>query len=162
MTEKITHEQFIDALVLSQTPVKVAANWLRELGYYVRMPEMKIAPTRENNFKYRDSGDLWLSINGVQMRVEVKHRKNLNFTCCEDYPFETIFIDEQYTIQKPGKLWAYMILNKDMTYAAVVLSETSRHWVVEEKEDPRQDRPCKFCVCPKSKALFLKVLGPYV
>ena len=121
------HKKFLKNLDESQAAVWKVARWLNSKGYSVTVNVAPRAPSREVWKKYSDQGDL-----EVAMRVEVKHLGSY-FTCADDYPFQDGMIlcpcrVYDNSIPKP---YAFIYLNKPMTYAAIVLGSSHQHWFVK-------------------------------
>lgn len=125
--------------------VDAVGRLLVRAGYSVFRPQSQLRPTAEVRRLYADCGDLI-----VRKRVEVKHRK-IDFTCEDEFPFSTVFIDECYHVDRfnPNTLDAYYIVNAKLTHAAVIRAFTRKWWKVESNRDPAQDRVCDFYAMPK-------------
>jgi hypothetical protein len=81
----------------------------------------------------------------------------MQFSSAEDYPYNTIFIDETYKIKKDT--FMYVIVSSDGIHAALIDRSTRAHWVKEEIFDKKQDRKCVNAACPKELARFVKLRG---
>ena len=136
--------EFLKRLSESTTGVMRVASYLAKRSYNVRITPMPIWPTKaERQANWQDGGDI-----EIVKRVEVKHR-GISFTCSDDYPFETVFIDEVYKVDKAlSQIEFWVVLNDLMTHVAIIRPSTRRHWVVEEKRDPFRDRICQWYSCP--------------
>jgi len=135
-------ETFYDRLAVSYVRVNKFASSLYKRGINILLPPVT------DTF---DDGDLF-----VTLRVEHKVR-SLQFTCREDYPYDTIFIDEVYKIDNKFDLpLCYVIENTDGTCCAVIYGFTKPHWKKETKFDKIQNRVCDFYVVSKSQARFCK------
>jgi hypothetical protein len=137
--------EFIGDLNASRRAVNEFANKLREQGVHAWLPPERTRPDASVRSQYADAGDLM-----VQGRVEHKVRGNLHFTCKEDYPYQTVFIDEAYKVDAKAEtpVLAYVIENATRTVAAVVYGWTREHWVIEEVFDRKQNRTCRNYAAP--------------
>lgn len=145
--------QFVANLTRSRSAVNKFAAMLRRHGVFVWMPPEEVCPNAETRHEYADDGDLM-----VQLRVEHKVRTNIAFTCREDYPYDTVIVDEKYKedAKQNRRPFVYVIENRDGTCAAVVHWSTRPFWTVETRQDPNEDRPCEFYVVHKSRVRFCK------
>jgi hypothetical protein len=137
--------QFLGDLNASRRAVNEFADKLRETGLQAWLPPERTRPDAAVREQYADAGDLM-----VQGRVEHKVRHNLNFTCREDYPYQTVIIDEAYKVdaKDASPVLAYVIENASRTVAAVVYGWTRDHWQIEEVYDPKQGRRCRNYTVP--------------
>ena len=129
------HSKFLSHLEDSKLGVIRVASWLNDLGYSVSIPPVQKAESHAEWKKYADGGDLFLS-----QRVEVK-RLSCDFSSSEDWPFKNDFIvcaKHSFDNSNP-KPYAYVILNNEMTYAAIVNSSSSKRWEVKVRKDSRYD-----------------------
>lgn len=148
------NKAFTDDFFNSFGSVFAVGAYLQRKGFNVVVPVPEIRPDESERMKYADNGDLLIT-----MPVQVKHR-SLQFTCANDYPFPTIFIDENYKIEKGRKdLFMYVIVARDGNHAAVIRRETRRYWVQKTIYDKRQKRNCTNQACPKEWATFIKLNG---
>ena len=99
--------------------------------------------------KYMDDGDLLIT-----MPLQVKQR-SIDFSCHDDYPYDTIFIDEKYKVKKDT--FAYFIVSASGGCAAVIGRETRSHWTTETIYDKHQSRECTNLACPKHLAKFVRI-----
>jgi len=153
-------DEFKAALQESQPAVQVAYRWLLSKGYSATVPPTVERPDFETRMSYQDKGDIILHKDGKDLRVEVKGR-DLHFTSAEDFPYPTIFIDEDYKVDDPKKpietLSAYIILNADLTYAAIIRAATRDRWTLEEHWDPtNQDYRTNYVIA-RRYAVYVKM-----
>jgi|LakMenE18May11ns_1017448.scaffolds.fasta_scaffold9652694_2 hypothetical protein len=143
---------FLDSLAASRRDVSSFAEKIRRRGITVNIPQEVTRPDSSLRMLYADSGDMT-----VEMRVEHKVR-GINFTCREDYPFDTVIVDEKYKVDsKSGiPLGMYIIENKSKTHSAVVYGWTQNKWKTQKIYDARQKRECVNYVVPKSMVRFCK------
>lgn len=128
-----THERFLSFLDASEDCRWKIAKWLSLNGYTVRVPPLMKSPTHADWKRHSDSGDL-----EITRRVEVK-QLSASFTCREDWPFRDKFIvcnKHSFDAAVP-KPYGYIIVNREGTHAAIVLSDTSHRWGCEQKRDSR-------------------------
>jgi hypothetical protein len=145
-----TDAEFITALHQSQDAVDKVAGFLKGRGAEVSVPELKVRPDFTQRFAYQDDGDIHIT-----QRVEVK-RKQLDFTCADDFPFATVMTDAAYKINSIpwGHLHSYFVLNRAMTHAALVLNHTRPQWVEETVYDSKERERRTYLACPKELAHF--------
>ena len=144
-------KQFLGDLSASRRAVNEFADKLRECGLQAWLPPERTRPDASVRDQYADAGDLML-----QGRVEHKVRTNLNFTSKEDYPYQTVFIDEAYKVDAKADtpVLAYVIENATRTVAAVVYGWTRDHWQIEEVFDSKQGRCCRNYTVPLKYVRF--------
>ena len=145
-----TDAEFLAALSDSQAAVDTVAAFLAKHGATVAVQPVKVRPTFEQRFEYQDSGDIHIT-----QRIEVK-QKQTDFTCSDDFPFETIITDAVYKVDTIpwGQLHSYVIVNRDMTHAALVPSQTRKHWTPMRVWDSKEREHRSYYTCPKSLATF--------
>ena len=110
-------QQFIRDLSTSRIAVNEFASRLRDKGWQIWLPPESVRPDATVRREYGDTGDIM-----VQGRVEHKVRTNLHFTCRDDYPYDTVIVDEVYKEDSKADdpVLAYIIENASRTHAAVV------------------------------------------
>ena len=145
--------QFLGDLTQSRRAVNRFAAMLRRLGVSAWMPPEEVRPDESVRHQYADDGDLM-----VQMRVEHKVRTNLTFTCRDDYPYQTVIVDEKYKedAKSNRRPFLYVIENKAGSCVAVVHWSTRPFWKIEVRPDPIQKRSCEFYTVDKSRVRFCK------
>jgi hypothetical protein len=143
---------FLASLSASRRDVNAFAEKMRSRGITVVLPEESTRPDASQRMLYADRGDMT-----VEMRVEHKVR-GIDFTCREDYPYETVIVDEKYKVDlKAGiPLAMYVIENRSRTHAAVVYGWTKNRWTTESIYDAKQRRGCVNYVVHKSLVRFCK------
>lgn len=122
-------ERFRAFVIASWDRVFKAARYFHSRGgLAVRIGPLMIRPENGRVEDYGDDHDLAIQSKGSDKwwRIEVKGRE-LNFTCADDYPFQTIFLDrsKKADVAEPH---AYFILNKAMTHAAIIKTSTKAQW----------------------------------
>ena len=142
---------FVEDWNKSHIYVWAVGQWLRGRGYDVSIKPSVLRPDAASRHKFFDDGDL-----AITQRIEVKHRPSLTFTCAQDYPYPTVFLDETYKIDRhpPQSLFAYIILNAEGSACCVILSGTRSHWVKETIFDKVQNRECENYACPVDRCKF--------
>ena len=140
---------FVEDLRESQQYVWQAAQWLSQKGYNVTVRKTNVRPSAEQMREYADSGDI-----EIIQRVEVKRRK-LAFTCREDYPYKTVFVDVAHTFDNAiCKPYAYIVINESATHCLIVKGETSKQWIKSTKLDRAKNRERMFYECPLELCQF--------
>lgn len=143
---------FLSDLAKSRRAVNEFAALLRSQGITAWLPPEQTRPDASTRRAYSDTGDLM-----IQFRVEHKWRPDLSFTCREDYPFKTVFIDEVYNFDQKavnGPPLVYVIENAERTRAAVVAGYTKPYWKIERRFDSKQQRQCEWYAVDKSRVRF--------
>jgi len=83
--------------------------------------------------EYADQGDL-----EICLTVEVKHLASNQFTCKEDYPYDQAIICAVHSYNhKHPRPFAYILVNAEITHAAIVYSSTSEVWQTKTIHDSR-------------------------
>ena len=146
-------DQFIESLHQSKEFVQKAAEWLAGQGFEIFVRPTVVRPDWDSRHEFADNGDL-----EIRMRIEVKHR-DLDFTCREDYPFDTVIVDEVFKVDRIPKnhLYGYVILNQACTHAGLIGGKTRPTWTTFEKYDNRISENRSFYVCPKEKVNFCRI-----
>lgn len=143
------NKEFTEDFFNSFGAVFVVGAYLKRLGFNVTVPVPEIRPDVSERMKYMDEGDLLVS-----MPVQIKER-SISFTCQDDYPYDTIFIDEQYKVKKDT--FMYVIVSSDNAHAAIIKRGTRAKWVTQTIYDQKQGRECTNRCCPKELAVFVKL-----
>lgn len=118
---------------------------------------------------FDDDGDMRASVH-----IGCKRRR-LAFTGREDYPFPTVFVDEEYKLipdhmdredyyalpvqERLARIkWfhSYWIASSDMNHVALIVPATKRHWILEKVYSPKDRRDAFNWACPVSKVIFGK------
>jgi hypothetical protein len=135
---------FISDLRASQESVRVVASWLASRGYETSVREIRERPSVAEMADYGDGGDI-----EIVQRIEVKQRKTLTFTDKEDFPYPSLIVDACHCFDRASpKPYAYFILNREMTVAFLVMSDTSKQWKRVTKLDRFKNRNRDFYECP--------------
>lgn len=148
-----TEEQFAGALLLSQGCVAAVASWMQRHKCDVMIRPTTIRPDFDSRNEFADCGDI-----EIRQRVEVKQR-SIEFTCVNDYPYDTVIVDERFKVDRieKARLWGYLIVSKSGTYVCCIKSDTKQHWEIKEKFDQKDSQRREFYVCPKSLCTFHKM-----
>jgi hypothetical protein len=102
--------------------------------------------------QFMDSGDLC-----VQAIIQVKRRK-LHFTSAEDYPYPTVYLDEDYKVKRViSKCLGWAVVNASMTHLAFIKSSSFHLWTTEIRYDKHARRECTTRACPKELAGFFPI-----
>lgn len=152
---ELNHQDILANVERSKGGVRMVADWLNTKGYTVSVPPMNVTQSAyKDRMKFVDSGDLF-----IHQRIEVKVR-DLDFTTHLDYPFKDgIYVCAQHSFDNAEpKPYAYILLNRAMTHAAIVMSTTRSKWQVREVRDSRyRDFVQPTFVCPLSEVHFVKL-----
>ena len=131
-------DRFNAHLTESRSSVNLFAAHMFKQGYKTEQPEERGTPNYDDRMAYRDDGDLFTRIKGKRVRIEVKARGNIEFTCAADYPYPTIMVCAAHSWEMADpKPWLYVILNRSRTVAAYIRGDTQPEWWVETKQDKR-------------------------
>lgn len=92
--------------------------------------------------------------------IEVKW-KDLDFTCAEDYPYDTVFLDRGCKADAVAP-YCYFVCNKALTVAAVAYWKATReHWIGPNKYfDSRKGYEFSTYECPKHLVKFESLVVP--
>ncbi len=153
----IERNQFKRDLETSNQAATVVAQWFIGRGVGARVNPMRIAPNHASRREYTDDGD----ISSPRGRIEVKHWPNIAFTGHTDCPYEWVFVDEVYQIDRPHTqpLWGYVIVNADMTVGAFIGAKTREHWRKRRHMDSRYGVELEWYACPKQYVEFRGLNG---
>jgi hypothetical protein len=150
---------FVADFKASHQWVVLVGDWLRRLGYEVRIPDQNLRPTAALRHLYSDDGDLFVTTKGITKAVEVKHR-SIDFTSAFDYPFPTIIVNEAHllTDERLAKIFGYVIVNDPGTHVAVVRPHTRPFWIASPPTwIAAQQRWETFLACPLYFASYYRL-----
>lgn len=149
-----TDDEFKDALAKSHESVALVLTFLLGKGGHVEVKPSTVRPDFESRMEYMDDGDI-----EIRQRIEVKHKKSLDFTCWKDYPYDTVIVDEQYKVDKlkPLDLWGYVMLNKASTHVVVAFGNTMNLWGLLKVWDKPDKQYRTYYVCRKNLCYFCKI-----
>jgi hypothetical protein len=135
---------FLDDLRESREAVSVVARWLSGKGYPVVIRPTFERPDSSQMSEYADDGDL-----EIIQTIEVKRRKTMTFSSKADFPYPTLIVDtcSAYDRKRP-KPYAYVILNREMDTAFVVMGSDAGRWSRVTKRDRLKSRERAFYECP--------------
>lgn len=128
------HQRFLEHLRESVSGVFFAARWLHSLGYDVTVKSSTEASSHSEWKQHADGGDIFIT-----QRIEVKKLGRV-FTE-NSWPFGSNFIvcaKHAFDSAKP-KPYAYIYLSSDERCVAVLKSDTSSRWRVDQRKDSRYD-----------------------
>jgi len=141
---------FAADLAASGDAVWHVAKWLQDRGHHVIVRAVRVRPTPEAALEYSDAGDL-----EILQRVEVA-RRGFEFTNAADYPFETVFVDNAHSFDGANpKPFAYVLLNRSMTHAAIVDGRTCKHW--RKTSVSSKGLPRTLYECPLELVTFTRI-----
>lgn len=118
-----------------------AIRWLNFEGYTVIAPPVQCRPDIKKRAAFSDKGDLFI-LKGCEIK-----RRSLEFTCREDFPYPTIFIDIANNFdKKTPKPETYLIFCQDMSHAVFVdVRATRDQWTKTTKWDRGRNRTLYEC-----------------
>jgi len=135
---------------------KVAQYIWREKCLTVTIPAMELAPNVSNALNYIDQGDIICHVpNGKDYVIEVKGNTH-DFTSAEDYKYKRIIINE---VGKAHRInaFAYFVVNRNLTHACIVKSDTMDQWEVDDVYDKYLKTSAKTYFAPISVGEFIKL-----
>lgn len=122
---------FRSELLASEKLRVLVAEKLTDAGFSVEMPPMEWRESIKDAHKFKDQQDL--IVEGYV--IEVKSRR-LNFTCPEDYPYSTAFVETVRSWDQKSVKPAAVILVSTITKDCVVIGRQSeKHWSAEQRFD---------------------------
>ena len=143
---------FVEDLRRSAAAVWRVAQWLHARGNNVTIRPLRVREDIRQMSDYADTGDL-----EIIQRVEVKHR-DLDFNDKESFraKFATMIVDVAHTWdQARPKPYAYVVVNRAETVAAIVMGHTFPRWQRVKRWDKKKNREREFYVCPVDEILFV-------
>jgi len=135
---------------------KVAEYIWREKGLGVTIPSMELAPSIHQSADYVDKGDIIChTARGNEFIIEVKG-VSTEFTCAEDFPFKTMIVNE---VVKADRIdaFAYFIVNKALTHAFVLKTDTKDQWGIKDVHDKRRGDTEEMYYCELSCGEFVEL-----
>ena len=132
-TRQKNFDRYKEHLAQSSEGVQKVGKWLREKGYEVQIPELRIAPSLAKYDDFVDDGDIFLNV-----KVEVK-RRSFHFTCAKDFPYKegSIVCAKKRFDKCFPQPFAIIHLNKKMTHCAIIMKNTKKHWIEKMIKDGR-------------------------
>ena len=120
-------------------------------GFGVRVPPMATRPDVSVRRGYRDHRDLIVECDSGQLaEIEVKSR-NLNFTSCEDFPYEDLFVDVKSTIDEKGPPLAFICVSQKTLGMVVIPGSSLEYWGTKTSFDRVRKIEQTWYVCPKKR-----------
>jgi hypothetical protein len=152
------HDRFLQRLRASM-PAVFAVAWMQHAkGHDIEIPALRCAPRPEDIPDYRDTGDLFVTINGKRHRIEVKWL-GVNFTGAADWPFREVFVDSVSSVERAnGEVSAYVSASRDLTHMAIIKQETGIDWYPVETLNRVTGNVERFYACPISAVIFKPLL----
>jgi hypothetical protein len=141
--QQYVESSFRDVITESNKAVEKVAAWLRRKYPDARPGDVAYADV------YESGGDVWLTKDGIECRVEVKWIST-PFTQLIDWPFHDVIVDSVKCYDAPNDrpLLAYIFCNPSLNGCGVILPETKDHWRTRvAKNHPRHKRDIKYYVC---------------
>lgn len=149
-------QRFKSAVKRSRKEVLKVESYFLKLGCSTRLPDVKIRDKFDDRAGFGDDADLFvLGILGDSIGVEVKGR-TLNFTSCNDFPYQTIFVDRVVKADM-STVKCYISLNSAGTHMAVVMADTKNKWVKSTRYDNVKGHNLTVYECPKHLIKFIKL-----
>ncbi len=126
-------KKFQSHLQESRGPVWRVAESLFEQGFSPTVNYSQTLPEGAPWKLYVDNGDIT-----IDLKIEVKHRKKISWTCLEDFPYESLFVCAKASYQRAfPKPYAYIYLDDDMSHCAIVYNGTHPEWDEIQVPDER-------------------------
>jgi len=154
-----TYDAFTDRLNKSRPAMFRVAEWIHRKGRSVYIPAIIAAPKGSDWKDYVDDGDLFVDddVKG-RLKVEVKH-VNIDFTGPKNWPYPSVIVSGKGTIERNmGTVETYIIVNKQMTHAMIVLGETTKHWYIKRMFAKNTQKEEDFYLCPMEHVIFTKIV----
>lgn len=140
---------------------------IQKCNPYVEQPPKFSKVVHGRVVGFTDQGDIT-----AQTLISCKRRR-VEFTGQQDYPYPTVFVDEEYKLipdhiphdvyyampltEKLASLkWfhSYWIGSADMRHVALIIPASKPYWTLEERFSPQDNRNTMTWACPKGKAIF--------
>jgi|OpeIllAssembly_1097287.scaffolds.fasta_scaffold00492_8 hypothetical protein len=133
-------ELFRKELAEGQKYERIVAGWLAEEGISVKVPPQKCRPHVRERHHYGGGKQCDIILVDLDEVLEVKSR-NEEFTCVEDFPYPTIFVDTVWAWErKPKKPLAVVVVSQLTERGRFVIPRfTSERWVKVAKHDTVRD-----------------------
>ncbi len=131
-----SEEIFISELRKGHSYQLVVAKHLRDRGFNVECGELKIRGDVSKINQFTDDGDIKINLTKRRIIVEVKSR-NVLFNDCNDFPYDTIFVDRVNTWKrkKKDKPHAIIIISQINNNMFVIPVSGESKWIVETRYD---------------------------
>jgi hypothetical protein len=132
---------YTNKLRRSNEAVWAVAQYLHSFQYTITVPALHIAGSPEEYANYIDEGDIIVhredqSFNDI---IEVKHQ-SWEWTSHQDIPWQQIIVCAKKSfdrhLQKPS---AYFLVNKQISHALVIPTNTCGEWTVKDIHDKQKD-----------------------
>jgi len=121
----------------SSSAVWAVAKYIHSLDISVTVNKTEVAPSKEEYYDYVDDGDIIAHTSSGDKIIEVKN-VSLEFESHEDFIYDTFIVCAKRAFDRhETKPYAYFLVNKNMTHAMIVKSETKDSWQVKELKDHR-------------------------
>jgi len=157
-TAAVEEKRFRATLTRSWQAAWKVAQYIHSQGNVtVQVAPLIIRPSRSQRTGYGDAADVLYSYDSAKwLRCEVKWRQP-EFTCADDYPYPTIFIDRVAKIEEaPPDI--YFNVNKAMTHAAIIGIDTQEQWTGPNTYFDRIKRhPVTVMECPIELVRFVSL-----
>jgi hypothetical protein len=155
--EEVSQLKFAKVLMASDPAVRKVGRYFDEIGYQVIIHELKLAPSFKERKQYSDGGrDLEISINGETWEVVNAKWRDLQFTCADDFPFDTCFLGKDINT---ANVDFFALVNKPMTHFALISKNTKPYWIQTKVKHQWRDYMESIYECPKYYADFISLEG---
>tara|TARA_Y100000593_G_scaffold32670_1_gene64413 strand:- start:621 stop:1091 length:471 start_codon:yes stop_codon:yes gene_type:complete len=146
------HKKFLSHLDDSTEAVFITALYLHKLGLDVRINAMQKAKSHKDWKNCKDDGDIYIYKNDKKYRIEVKGL-SCDFTNGSDWKFKDFMVCAKHSYDNANPApYAYILLNKNKTHAAIVNTSTYASWETVFRKDSRYEGVTQeFYICPLSK-----------
>lgn len=123
----------------SQDAVWAVARYLHSFTYTVTIPALHIAESPDQYNDYVDEGDIILHRDGNKDIVEVKHQ-SWEWTSHKDIPWKEIIVCAKKAYDRhTNKPAVYFLVNKQLSHALTIPTETYNTWSVKDIHDKQKD-----------------------
>lgn len=165
--KQVVQRPFTEALARGKEWEWVVYAFLKE-----RYPDIRRPLTYEEAIGRVDE-EPDMAVRGLPIQCK---RREFNFTCQEDFPYQTVMVDEEYKLrsdyisqdeylamperdrlQNLKQFLAYFVASQDMKYMAVIIPASKAYWRLRKRDLKRDARAAYSWECPKTKALFMPV-----
>jgi hypothetical protein len=129
------------------------AEYLRVRDYDISVPETVVRPDFDQRHHYRDGGDILM-----QKRIEVKRRR-FNFTCAEDYPYDTVILSPCYVVDRIplAQLEGFVVVNEPGTHICIVKADSRPEWQRIQRYDRYYARQEEYYTVSKEWCWFDRI-----
>lgn len=158
-------DYFVPSLKTADVAEDLVTKWLLHNGYDAIHNPHTIAPSHDKWKDHKDSGDITVTLAGVEKRLEVKYKpdKKATFTSVDEFMYADMIVDEARKTgihAPPMPLLAYAFVNVQMTGFLLLMADTQEHWYNKEIWDGRYEKDIDFTWCPKIHSTYHSLALP--